>query len=523
MTQRRGAETTATRALTLERLAGCGLCFLVAVILQGFFYRFVRSRGVVITGDEPAYIMQAQALSHFTVHVLSTITSDLRTGVFAGTYPPHATVSQVERYVGPAGTVSPFEPGLSILLVPFVAVVGPVTGAVMAMISFSTAGSIWIHQRISRLAGLSPLGRALLAVAMASVAILVAANQVYPDLVAGIVVAIALVEIATTERDGAVSTTSAILGVSAVAVLPWIQPKNLIPAAIVLVVFVVVAYRRAAKTAALVAVLVFAVSIASFLVYNQHFYSHVLGLPEPGPRLGWPAIEYTLGLLFDRGQGLFVQVPLCLVGLGCLVVMRWRSLRGTIVATLGSFLAILVLNGSYVGNPYGGASLAGRFMWTLIPISLPWLAFGLARIGDRRVLLSALGVVLVLWVVQAVDVLGGHHVYYNAFGTAGPWPSWWPGVGRLLPVFSSSTHHLGSPAWGLPLELVVDAVVLLAAAAAFGWRPSWGPWPGGTGRGDPGSRTGTADASVLVAGRSGETPGAPGGGGVELPPVPPDA
>ncbi len=443
--------------------AGIVVVFFVAVALQKVLLDFVISKGVAITGDEPTYIMQAQALSHFNVHILSTITHDLSARVFGGTYPPNATLAIVEHYDGPTGVISPVDPGLSALLAVPVALLGPVTGALGGIIALYTAGLMWLHQRVSRLLRLGAMAQVVLGVAFAIPAVLVAVNQIYPDLPAGILLAIGLVEIAAIKWRGKASALSLLLITASVAASPWLQPKNLVPAAVILAAFLLVMVRR--KFDLVPAAVVAGASVLSvvlFLLYNQHFYGHILGLPEPMPKVSAAGLQYTLGLLFDRHQGLFIQVPYALVGLAGLIAFGRRRMPVAAVATLLSFLAILGLNGTYTGNPYGGYSLAGRFMWTLIPMSLPWVGLVLARLKERdKSLAPPLIVVVLIWLYQAEPIFAGQHFYYNAFQVAHiVWPGWWWGLVGFLPQFGSNANYFGNPVWSLPLELIFDATVI---------------------------------------------------------------
>ncbi len=462
MSRPRDPEETKSLRPIIYQSAGVIAAFFVAVVLQKLLYNFVRSKGVAITGDEPTYIMQAQALTHFSVQILATITHDLATRVFPNTYPANATLALVEHYVGPVGVISPFPPGVSTLLTLFVTILGPVTGSVIGIIILNTAGLIWLHQRVSWLIRLGGMAQAVLAIAFAMPAILLAANQIYPDLIVGIVMAVGLVELATIEWRGKTSALSLTLIAMSIAASPWLQPKNLVPAVIILVAFLFVVFKKQLRLMS--ASIVASISVISFtlyLLYNQHYYGHLLGLPEPFPKVTAAGVQYTLGLLFDRYQGLFVQVPYSLLGLAGLIAYG-RRMPVAVLTTILSFMAILGLNGTYISNPYGGYSLAGRFMWTLIPISLPWLALVLARFEERRKSLKLpLIVAALVWLYQAEPIFKGQHGYYNALlADYKRWPSWWEGLAHFLPQFGGNTYYFGTPVWSLPLELIVEALVV---------------------------------------------------------------
>lgn len=455
-------ETKSLRPITY-RSAGIIAAFFVTVILQKLLYNFVSTKGVAITGDEPTYIMQAQALSHFSVQILSTITHDLAARIFPNTYPANATLAMVEHYIGPAGVISPFPPGVSAPLVPFVTILGPVTGSVIGIISLNSAGLIWLHQRVSWFIRLGVIAQAVLAIIFAMPAVLLAANQIYPDLPVGIVMAVGLVEIAAIERRGKTSALSLTLIAMSITASPWLQPKNLVPAVIILAAFLFVVFKRQLHlTSASIVAGISIMSFALYLLYNQHYYGHLLGLPEPLPKVSAAGMQYTLGLLFDRHQGLFVQVPYCLLALTGLIAYGRRHMPVATFTTILSFVAILGLNGTYISNPYGGYSLAGRFMWTLIPISLPWVALVLARFEERQKSLKVpLIVVVLVWLYQAEPIFAGQHDYYNALqGPYKLWPSWWEGLTHVLPQFGGNTYYFGTPVWSLPLELIVEALVV---------------------------------------------------------------
>ena len=95
-----------------------------------------------------------------------------------------------------------------------------------------------------------------------------------------------------------------------IAYLPWLQPKNFVPA-VILLAALAFALRRARHPARLTATVgaVVLVSWLLFITFNLWFYGHALGLPEPPIHISGTGIEYILGLTFGRDQGLFVQVP----------------------------------------------------------------------------------------------------------------------------------------------------------------------------------------------------------------------
>jgi hypothetical protein len=175
-----------------------------------------------------------------------------------------------------------------------------------------------------------------------------------------------------------------------------------------------------------------------------------------------------LGLLFDRDQGLFVQLPFIVIGLLGLWIVH-KKLPVAVVATVLSVGGILVLNGTYTSNPYGGLSLAGRFMWTAMPVLIAWSGIAFERWQQvGRLFWGPIVVVVGAWLYQAIAILDGAHTYYNAFTQTPPWdpatwPGWWPGVNRILPQFDLPGHPLGAPAIALLIALALASVLGVAA------------------------------------------------------------
>jgi hypothetical protein len=440
-----------------------------AVVLTSLVAWFVKSKGVNLTGDEPSYIIEAQAYLHLTPHILGTIRSDLARHALSA-FPPGTPVTAVESFTGPHGMISAFEPGLGILLIPFVATGHLFAGGTIGVITINTAGLVLLHRRATRLASLGRRGQLLFALLLMAPALVVVANQIYPDLVSGVALACGLVEVALIERRGTVQRTSTIVAVAVAAYLPWLQVKNLVPAAVLLLAYVVAGRRAGSAWKRLVVpVAVPVVAWVLLLLYNHYYFGHLGGLPEPFPRASSDGLEFTLGLLFDRHQGMFVQLPFALIGLIGLWVARKR-LPVAVIASVVAAGAVLLLNGTYVSNPYGGLTLAGRFMWTILPVLLLWTAIVIGRWQQAgRLLWTPLVVVVAAWIYQAVPILTGNHVYYNAYTPTPPWdpstwPGWWPGFNRILPQFDLPGHPLGAPSWALLIELALCAIVLIAAA-----------------------------------------------------------
>jgi len=449
---------------TDRELVACACVLVLGVVVELLVTWFVNGRGVFLGGDEPTYIAQAQAYLHLSPHISAIIRSDTAHHAFGYTLHP----GTIETFPGHHGVIGPFEPGLSLLLVPFVATGWLTQGATVGAITLTLAGLILVHRRATLLTGLGRRGQVLLAVMLASPALLLAMTQIYPDLLSGVLIAAAVLEIALLERRGRPTGVGLIVLVVAIAFLPWLQVKNFAPALLLALGLATAVLRSRVPNRSLRVLGVPVLSWLVLLTYNAIYFGALRGLPEPTPDLTGTGIEYILGLTFGRDQGLFVQVPFAALGL----VGMWmaaRRLPASVVTTVASLGAVLVLNGTYTSNPYGGGSLAGRFMWTLVPATVAWSAVLVARwegVGRRLVAPGVL--IAAAWLYEAVPILVDAHDYFNVFTEFHVWDplaitGWWPGLDRVLPTFDLAGTTFGLPATGLAFELGVLALVIIAA------------------------------------------------------------
>jgi hypothetical protein len=298
-----------------------------------------------------------------------------------------------------------------------------------------------------------------------------AATQVYPDLISGALLAVALVELAFIERHTRLPTANAAVIALTLGFAPWLQVKNLVPAVFVLVALAAVARRHVGmRRMVIITALVVIASWALLLAYNEFFFSNPVGLPQPNPTFDLSSLSNTLALLFDRHQGLFVQIPTVIIGIIGLSFSRRSIPIASTTAIIGVF-SLLAINGTYTTNvPFGGVALAGRFEWTLTPMLLAWVPFALAQIDRCRVRTIALGSALaVMWTLQGVPILLGHHMFFNeTFAPFAPWdptlyPGWWPGLSQTLPAFLSPGIHLASTWTHLLVELIILGSLALVA------------------------------------------------------------
>jgi hypothetical protein len=182
--------------------------------------------------------------------------------------------------------------------------------------------------------------------------------------------------------------------------LPWLQVKNVVPAACVLAGFVIVCARQRAWRPLLLVGGVVGLLWILLGAYNVTWYGHLTGFPETAPSWSHASLVRIVSLLVDRHQGLLVQLPTAILGLLGVGSAIRRAPAATIAAIAG-LAGILVLNGTYIGNPYGGDTLAGRFEWTIMPVCVAFGAFAIERWQNHgRALLRGAVVIAAAWVYQ---------------------------------------------------------------------------------------------------------------------------
>ena len=99
-------------------------------------------------------------------------------------------------------------------------------------------------------------------------------------------------------------------------VLPWLDQKNIFFPVPLLVAFLVVWRRAGLPFGRLRLVVALAlVSLAGLLLLNLYQYGHLLGAPQAIELIGKNTITRFVALLFDRRQGLIIQVPVVLLAL----------------------------------------------------------------------------------------------------------------------------------------------------------------------------------------------------------------
>ncbi len=430
-----------------------------------------------ITGDEPHYLLVAHSiLTDHDVLVWDDTFVDAPPAVISA-MAPGATFASAHSSNGYTihGLLLP------LLVLPAYSL-GGVLGAKLFMAALAGLIPFAVYALARAELGAGPWPLATAVVLALGQPFLAASNQVFPDLLAGLVVFYCLLHVWRLEREPAARRVGPRLLLLAAlpAALPWLHIKLIAPAALIALGLAWAHARprpaRAVRGWLLGSGLLVAVAWGGLLAYNAAAFGRVLG-PYGGDALSsdWRAIAViALGLHLDRLQGLFIQAPLLLLGVvGLVPFVKERPTFAALWAAV--YLALLLPNAAHPVW-YGGYSLAGRFAW---PLALLW-CFPLL-VAVRRLLaarqgawlagafaVAFVGQMLFGWIALRLPF----YLYNDGLSPADPWLRRNPyadwlrlgpaQVARFLPSFRALPGSLLAPA-----NLVDYGVVL--ACLASGW------------------------------------------------------
>ncbi|EFO80664.1 hypothetical protein OSCT_1494 [Oscillochloris trichoides DG-6] len=328
-----------------------------------------------ITGDEPHYLLTSDSLLR-DGDVLVVNNHQIDTPVLRAMPPGSRFGDDTHSLNG----YSIHGLGLSVLLLPAYAL-GGVLGAKIGMLVLlgllpfcvyayaqtQLPGTPW-PLLIALLVGLSP-------------PFLLGSTQIYPDLLAGLIMFTLL-------------WSALPLAPFLLALLPWLHLKFGMPAAIL-------ALWRLWRRDPWSLVLLF-ISVVGVAVFNTHAFGSPFGPYQAGDAAQdvRGVVMVALGLHLDRMQGLFMQVPLFLVGvvgLAAFVASNWR-----LALVAGAIYLALLLPSAAHTNWYGGASFAGRFFWALALLWVLPLVSMIRLLVERQRAWLGVVALLLLFAVQGI-------------------------------------------------------------------------------------------------------------------------
>jgi hypothetical protein len=426
--------------------------------------------GASYAGDEPHYLLTAKSIVDDGNLDLA---DEYRSRGYASFYPrtldPHGLLTQ-GRLNEPHGL------GFPLLIAPAYAIGG--AEAVEFMLAAIAALAMLLAYRLAVRVVPDPwaLG-ATLALGL-SPPMLAWSTAVYPELSAALALCGgALLALRLAARP---TRRSAYACFGLIALLPWLEPKFLVPGTVV-ALYAIQSLRRARRPVlAITAVEVVGFSIALYVGINNVLFGgptpyaaasgHSSGLDAAFP-IGYLERAYRLVALFiDRDYGLLRWAPvLALAFVGAIALWRERrsglaraipGLRGEETAALlcGAVVVAQLFVAVFLSPTMFGFWHPGRYLIPVLPLCGPLVALGLRRAPRVGLLLAVIGVEASIWLY--IDVRWGS----GGLVTGLPDAPWGP-LARVLPRF----QHGATYPFVLAGALAVVAVALLARDA-HGWR-----------------------------------------------------
>ncbi len=328
-----------------------------------------------ITGDEPHYLLTSDSLLR-DGDVLVVNNHQIDTPVLRAMPPGSQFGDDTHSLNG----YSIHGLGLPLLLLPAYAL-GGVLGAKIGMVLLLALLPFSVYAYAQTQLPSTPWPLLIALLVGLSPPFLLGSTQIYPDLLAGLIM--------FTLLWSALPFASFLL-----ALLPWLHLKFGLPAAIL-----ALWHLRRRDPWPLVLLLI---SVVGLAVFNTHAFGSPFGPYQAGDAAQdvRGVVMVALGLHLDRMQGLFMQVPLFLVGvlgLASFVASNWR-----LALVAGAIYLALLLPSAAHTNWYGGASFAGRFFWALALLWVLPLVSMIRLLVERQRAWLGVVVLLFLFAIQGI-------------------------------------------------------------------------------------------------------------------------
>ncbi|WP_129630314.1 hypothetical protein [Candidatus Oscillochloris fontis] len=328
-----------------------------------------------ITGDEPHYLLTSDSLLR-DGDVLVVNNHQIDTPVLRAMPPGRQFGDDTHSLNG----YSIHGLGLPVLLLPAYTL-GGVLGAKIGMVLLLALLPFSVYAYAQTQLPDTPWPLLIALLVSLSPPFLLGSTQIYPDLLAGLIL--------FTLLWSAFPFAPFLL-----ALLPWLHLKFGLPA----LILALWSLRRRDWRAPIMLL----VSLLALGVFNQHAFGTPLGPYQSGDAAQdvRGVVMVALGLHLDRMQGLFMHVPLFLVGvvgLAPFVASNWRL--ALVAAAI--YLALLLPSAAHT-NWYGGASFAGRFFWALALVWVLPLVSMIRLLVERQRAWLGVVALLLLFAVQGI-------------------------------------------------------------------------------------------------------------------------
>ncbi|PID58804.1 hypothetical protein CSB45_02045 [candidate division KSB3 bacterium] len=363
--------------------------------------------------------------------------------------------------------------GLSVLLaIPYY--LGGVIGAKLFLsLLFGIALPFLFYKTAHRIIESSDWAIVIAFVLSMGLPFIIAHNQIYPDLLAGIIslhvieLFLAFQHMEVSQKLHAKDIFSRVLGIIEIAFLPWLHIRFLsICAVFLLFLLISIVTKKILLRNTLIFGAIFTIvsSYSLLCLYNYIAFQNFLGPYQEGS-LSFDLQKVAMifgGLFWDGQHGIFLQQPFILLGLLGLPLLFKENWEHGVFFVL-AYLAIVLPNAMHP-NWYGGYSFVGRFGWAGATLWIFPVAYGVRTVLKRKWGASIL-LTLCIGSLSLQCFLSTVWIFYDKFlYNTGIGPSFWAGTDfyttalhltyrfqYLLPSFkdfSSYFLHWPNYVWG---------------------------------------------------------------------------
>lgn len=344
-------------------------------------------------GDEPHYLILADSLiSDFSLDVKKSYDRDAIQKKIFGPVDYHTRTNE-------NGVFSGHSLGLSAIVAIPLKYFG-IIGVRLFLAMFTLAIPLTFFF-IGRSYGISKIASSFIALA-ASIGLpfQAAAGQVYPDLVAGVLILVIIAILLNDQKKQRTSMSYA-LHVILLSLLPWLHIKY-IASALLLLLMSLRTLSKQEKSKVTLKTICFTVtilaSIGLLFLYNHYAFGKIGGFYSSSDVIWKPShvIMVLVGLHLDQTQGVFFQQPLFLLGVtGLFAFFRKDWVLASFLSLI--YLSIVIPNSSH-SCWYGCASMSGRFMWSVISLwYIPFIYFYSVSIKRNQIIIILCGLVAIFW------------------------------------------------------------------------------------------------------------------------------
>ena len=342
----------------------------IALLIYGFFSLATlfswHSKGInTVTGDEPHYlVMTSGIVRQGALEQTAPYREEFKAREIykPGLAPEDAQPSPENTHavLGPHGLFNVHNIGLPLLLaVPFL--LGGVVGAKLIMV-FLGSLVVVAAWKFSHHFSENKVHRLWAVIAATiSLPLIPASNQIYPDVLAGLIALTGLYWFFTMHERRSAGLEA--LLAATIAFLPWLQIKFAATCVVLVLSITAKIYFQSRDLKKIIRIFIIAgSSCVALAAYNYYAFGKISGPYQSGAlEISKTSLMVLLGLHIDQNQGFILQNPVNLIGV---LAIGWLYKINRVFALVWAlvFLSLIVPNALHP-NWYGGGSFSGRFQW----------------------------------------------------------------------------------------------------------------------------------------------------------------